>query len=177
MLLLGLDPGAITGVAVLRVGATAPWPVERVAAVPGASLIPWLRQLVQEVHLDGAILETYEYQGRARASGIGPQAFAAGRCAGVLETLGIPRVVCLRRHEILTGLGAKTEACGQRAAARLVRVRVGYEGTPHEWDAIMAVVVGAGRLQGTVVSVGSRRNRRQTPLLVAPVEAPEPEEV
>lgn len=171
MLVLGLDPGKTTGAAVLRLGAAAPWPVERVAAIRDELLAPWLRQLVQEVHLDGAVLETYEYQGRARASGIGPQAFAAGRCAGLLEALGVARVVCLRRREVLAGLGVQTEDLCHRTVARLVSVRVGYEGTPHEWDAIAVAIIGAGRLQGPPEIPGKLgRHRRQAPALAVPAE-------
>lgn len=143
--ILGIDPGARTGLALVRVGPSGPHAVLRVCSVADDDVVHWMRQLFQSDAPDGLAIEDWEHQGARRSRGAMHQGFHAGRCAGMGEVFGVTRIALVRRREVLTAFGVRTEAA-LHDRVRLLSALGGRHATTHELDAIAVAIVGAGRM-------------------------------
>lgn len=157
-LILGIDPGQATGLAMVFVGAQAPFKLHRYATVLAKDLAPTLREWFQSGALDGVVIETWEWQGAARGRRIAETAEAVGYVRGIVATLR-PQVpqAAIARTNVLAGLGLSARAskatCGQRVWTLLEDRTV--ELPEHVSDAAAAAIVGAGRLEGLSKAVTS----------------------
>lgn len=159
-LILGIDPGALTGLSLVRVGPRAPYNLVKLASVADDDVVNWLRQLTQECAPDAIAIEDWEPQGAKRIRGVGYQGFAAGRCAGIAEAFGIKQIALVRRSEVLGGMGAKSEK-GLHERVRMLTSIGERNVNAHELDATGVAIVGAGHL-GPLYA-GDRFNRTPRP--------------
>lgn len=148
----GFDPGTQTGFAHVEIGAQAPYRVVALSAFASGvafwSLAGWRDPAQVGPRPDLIVIETWEYQGRARARGIASQAYATGTLAGAVDVLGFPFTL-IRRSEVLVGLGLARNADKHRvrlAVGAFVGAKALAGASEHAVDALAAAIVGAGRI-------------------------------
>ena len=157
---LGVDPGQRTGVAIVDVGPRAPYTVVTLATVADDQFVNWVRELTQESTPDAVAIEDWEHQGPAKSHGAMYQGFNAGRCVGIMEAFGVSQVALLRRREVLTAFGVRTEKALHHSVRYLTDLGERHA-TLHELDAIAIAIAGAGRF-GPIFG-GDRFNRTPRP--------------
>lgn len=157
---LGIDPGDPTGVAIVEVGAQAPFVVQQYAEVPAKGLHDWLANALcfnagsgeQFPHV--IAIEDWRYYSTKRGrKGTSQAAFATGRVVGAVEATGRDYVL-VDRPDVLRGLNLPANA-SKKFCESAVRVWVGWQKGPkvssHIIDAIAAAIAGANR-NGLVLS-------------------------
>ncbi len=109
MIVLGVDPGATTGFAVLDdedglriLHAWSATPLERACTEMAQALNAWAPDLVA--------VEGWEMQGAHRARGACEQAWAAGQLVGWLRAIGWSPVVLRRQADVKPTLGMRRNA-------------------------------------------------------------------
>lgn len=154
MLVLGVDPGLTTGVALVR-EMDGKLVLERTNEGPLDLFAQWV-VAHDRVGIAFAIVEDWEYQGPQRARGVAHQAYATGRVQGVLEAHGI-QVLRVTRTETIIALnlwrGRKRQKVSKATVADWVRKLVpavtpevgAADRSEHEWDAVAVAVAGLGR--------------------------------
>jgi Holliday junction resolvasome RuvABC endonuclease subunit len=148
-LVIGIDPGERTGLALVRVGATLPVVVLGTLECPLRAIRAALSELLGwNAKVDGVVVEGWEYQGPERAKGCTAQAYAAGVCVGAALGWEVA-VVEIPRHDVLAGLKCRASAgkgVVQAAVLSFARFTSVLPKSEHTWDAVAAAIVGAGRL-------------------------------
>lgn len=145
MLVLGVDPGTITGVAVVESGPTPKVLACRSGAWPEV-IVPWCGLYT----FAGAGVETWEpFLGTPqRMRGLPHQAYWAGRVQGWIESRWVIPVVMLKRSEVLGALGTGRSASKTASKRAVIALTQGIEPkNSHQADAVAAALVAAGRLQ------------------------------
>lgn len=156
-MILGIDPGERTGVAVVRVDSQAPFRVGDAHAMPARLFPQWARHLLQTQCIDAFAIEEWQFYGGPRGrKGTAQAAFAVGRTIGALEGLGMTRWVGVPRPAVLRALGLPGNASKDRCR-RVTQALTDLGGThpDHVWDAIAVAIAGAGELHTRELAKGA----------------------
>jgi len=145
--ILGIDPGQRTGVALVRVGPRAPFRVLQAGSMASRNFPNWLRHVTQHYHPDGAAIEDWTwYAGKRGRKGAAQAAYECGKVIGILLAFGVERYVEVTRPAVLASLGLRSNApkssC-MNAVQSLTDVAEGQN--DHVYDAVATAIAGAGR--------------------------------
>lgn len=154
-LVLGVDPGKRTGLALLRPRHGQPWecvaswtvPLERVPLELTRGVVAAACPKDRTV----AALETWRAMGARKIRGLAHQAYASGVAWSALRIAGI-ETVTLDRQEILRAAGLRNSCDKARVARWLPRlVTAGrWLANEHERDAALAGFIGGGRIIASI---------------------------
>jgi hypothetical protein len=147
-LVLGLDPGASTGTALVFVGPVAPFRLLRSAVVPDDKLYELLTEIRASLAVDLVAIEGYEIHHKRGLRGHGYAAAAYGYTLGLVSAV-FPDTPCviIKRTDVLSGLGLSRTAskrCCRETVMGLVNTR-GQVPDLHVADAIATAIIGSGR--------------------------------
>jgi len=148
LVVLGVDPGKRTGVALLEVAGNI-FRVNTLAVMESEEFLAWGRHLMQTSTPDIAAVEDWSsYTGPRGRKGAAQAAYATGYAVGAILANGLPRdrLVTLPRPTILAGLRLKPNASKGACQSAVCGV-LGLRGevNEHVADAAAAAIVGAGR--------------------------------